>query len=392
MTKPSLPITSANRLEARKWLTAQGLPGAYVRSLPVRELNRLIESPAALTNALLDVEEGVIEPASPAPTPKSEASAVSTPALQPDQLAALATLLQSLTPKQELDETRIIELIKQHATRPTQIEIVSNGETRTVDGAHHCKTPMLIKIASIRTGGRRPNIWLAGPAGSGKTTAAEQVAKALGLPFFSTGAIQTEYRLTGFVDANGAITRTPFREAFEYGGVFLWDEIDGSNPNALVAFNQALANNAFAFPDGMVERHPDFIAIAAANTFGHGATTEYVGRNRIDGATLDRFIFVEWDYDRDLERQLAGNDAWVRMVQLYRDIAEERSMRHIISPRASIDGAALLAAGLPADEVVELTILKGLPLDQRVKLTGAVADHLGVSVTDIANQLAKQAA
>lgn len=297
-----------------------------------------------------------------------------TPTVNPDQLAALSTLLSSIMPAQQIDENRIVELIKQHAARPTSIEIKANGETRKVEGAHHKLTPLLIKVLSTRINGKRPSAWLAGPAGSGKTTAAEQVAKALDLPFYSTGAIQTEYKLTGFVNAEGEIVRTPFRDAFEHGGVFLWDEIDGSNPNALVAFNQALANGHCAFPDKMVEKHKDFVAIAAANTFGSGATVQYVGRNRIDAATLDRFVFIEWSYDESLERQIAGNDDWVDIVQAFRRAVDELNIRHIVSPRASIDGAGLIAAGLSIKEVRELVVRKGLDNDQWNKLVRKAQD------------------
>ena len=103
---------------------------------------------------------------------------------------------------------------------------------------------------------------------------AKHCATALGVKFYSVGAVQNEYKLTGFVDAEGRTVRTAFRDAYEHGGLFLWDEVDASAANALVAFNQALANDSFPFPDGMVDRHPDFLAIAAANTYGTGATAE----------------------------------------------------------------------------------------------------------------------
>src|SRR5690606_7558053 len=92
------------------------------------------------------------------------------------------------------------------------------------------------------------NVWLAGPAGSGKTTAAEQVAKALKLKFYFNGAIDTEYKLSGFVDAHGRIVSTAFREAYTNGGVYLFDEVDASLPSATLAFNAALANGQCDFP------------------------------------------------------------------------------------------------------------------------------------------------
>jgi hypothetical protein len=147
---------------------------------------------------------------------------------------------------------------------------------------------------------------IVGPAGSGKTTAAQKVAEMLGLPFYFTGAINSEYKLTGFIDAQGRIVNTAFRKAFVEGGVFLFDEMDGSLPAATLAFNAATANRVFDFPDGTHEAHPDFIALAACNTYGNGASRQYVGRNQLDAATLDRYATLEWNYDEALEAAIMG--------------------------------------------------------------------------------------
>ena len=52
----------------------------------------------------------------------------------------------------------------------------------------------------------------------------------------------------------------------------------------------------------MVKRHPKFICIGAGNTYGTGPDRVYVGRQELDGASLDRFDFLEWAYDETLER------------------------------------------------------------------------------------------
>ena len=42
---------------------------------------------------------------------------------------------------------------------------------------------------------------------------------------------------------------------------------------------------------------------------------KFVGRNQLDGATLDRFVFVFWEYDEDFEVHVAGEDQreWTRL-------------------------------------------------------------------------------
>jgi cobaltochelatase CobS len=200
------------------------------------------------------------------------------------------------------------------------------------------------------------------PAGSGKTTAAINCAKALGIPFHFTGAIASEFKLTGFINAQGQIVSTEFRKAYESGGLFLFDEIDASYPQAVLAFNAALANDYMDFPDKRVERHKDFYCIAAANTFGQGADRQYIGRNQLDAASLDRFVFIDWKFDENLERELAANVDWVNFVQEVRRVIVELKIRHVVSPRASIFGAKLLANGLSRKMVEKSVIWKGLDI------------------------------
>lgn len=210
--------------------------------------------------------------------------------------------------------------------------------------------------------------FLVGPAGSGKTTLAEQVATVLKRKFYLESRVTSEFKLLGFIDAAGHVVRTQFREAYEHGGVFLLDEVDASDPDALTAFNSALANGLAAFPDALVRRHPDFVAIAAGNTYGRGADRQYVGRNQLDAATLDRLAIFEVDYDEMLELELSGDVEWARFVQKVRKAVELEKVRHVVSPRASISGAKLLAAGMDRAKVEEATIWKGLDGAQRSRV------------------------
>lgn len=278
-----------------------------------------------------------------------------------------------------LDESRVVELIKEHGStvdestlelmvrkyaRATSIEIKTGDIVREVKtGLHHKILPDMIK--ALATG---VNIMLVGPAGSGKTTMAHQAAEALGVPFYFNGAISSEYKLTGFIDAQGRIVSTAFRKAYETGGLYLFDEIDASMPDALLAFNAALANGHMDFPDGTVKRHADFYCVAAANTFGKGADRVYVGRNSLDAASLDRFIVLCVDYDEELEMALAGNEAWTRKVQGIRKAVQEHKIRHVVSPRASINGAKMLAAGFSEADTLEMVLFKGLDTDAKRKI------------------------
>lgn len=235
------------------------------------------------------------------------------------------------------------------------INVKINDSEPSEVGIVHYQFEELITIVSTRL-----NVFLTGPAGSGKTTAANQCADALNIPFYFTGAIASEFKLTGFIDANGKIVSTEFRKAYENGGLFLFDEIDGSFPQAVLAFNAALANDYMDFPDERIKRHKNFYCIAAANTHGQGADRQYVGRNQLDAASIDRFIFIDWKYDETLERKLANNDKWVDYVQSIRRVIEKKEIRHIVSPRASFFGAKLLKNNLNRELVENSVLWKGL--------------------------------
>ena len=111
-------------------------------------------------------------------------------------------------------------------------------------------------------------VWLHGEAGSGKSTTAERSAGWLGLPFrsISLGPSSSKADLMGYRDGHGEYQRTGFREIYEDGGVFLFDEIDNAHPSILTLLNASIANGHGEFPDGRVARHETTRFIAAANT------------------------------------------------------------------------------------------------------------------------------
>jgi len=251
---------------------------------------------------------------------------------------------------------------------PAIVVKLQRGDTiAQIEGHHHPKFATLLRaLGSRQADGYAPNVWIAGPAGSGKTHAAKMAAKAIGVAWHYNGALSMPHELLGFIDAAGKYHRTPFREAYEHGGVYLFDEVDGSDNSALLALNAALANGTATFPDGQVKRHVDSYIIGTANTWGLGATAEYVGRSKIDAAFLSRFpVRLAWDYDEPLERNISGNEAFAKRVQRARAMARSAGLKVLIDPRASIAGAALIANGASEAEAAELTYLANLTAEQR---------------------------
>lgn len=291
-----------------------------------------------------------------------------------DKLARLAKMLADVVSSSiNADDVRAIvkaEMSGFEGGASHTIKLESNGvKVGEIKGAHPKLKTVLVMAQSRNGDGFVPGIFLPGPAGSGKTYAAKQVAKALKLPFHFNGSIGMAHELLGFIDANGCYHRTPFREAYENGGVYLFDEVDGSDNAAILALNAALAGDCATFPDGQVKRHADFVPMATANTWGMGANADYVGRAKLDGAFLDRFPGrVFWDYDNVLECSISGNQAFAERVQRARARARELGLKVLITPRASMAGAAYIAAGMTAQEAAECTYLANLTPDQRAML------------------------
>jgi MoxR-like ATPase len=200
---------------------------------------------------------------------------------------------------------------------------------------------------------------LVGRAGSGKNHTLEQVAEALDLDFYFSNAVTQEYTLKGFIDANGHFHETQFYKAFSQGGMFFLDEMDASIPEALIVLNSAIANGYFDFPIGRVRKHERFRVVSASNTWGTGANAVYIGRNQLDGATLDRFVQIEFDYDTELERGLTSdNDLYEFTIDLRKAI-DKTQTRAIVSMRALLN-ADKLNGVLPVDEIIKSVYIKGM--------------------------------
>lgn len=176
---------------------------------------------------------------------------------------------------------------------------------------------------------------IVGPAGTGKSTAVEQVSREMGLHFYMANRIQNTFELVGFVDAAGNYVTTQFYEAFTKGGLFLFDEVDASSPESLVTINAAIAQGYMAFPGHptAIHMHPDFKVVCAGNTFGTGSTLQYTGRNKLDAATLDRFMIIEWDYDTELEKKLIKDKNLLEFCWKLRNEASKIDQTVIVSTR-----------------------------------------------------------
>lgn len=300
--------------------------------------------------------------AQPAPAPEMSAKTAI------DFLGAAVMEILAKTKTEEIQkaimdscEQKVRDFIaKEYGTIERKVVTVIDGKKYEGEGVAHEKFTQIVQFVA-----NNEPVFLTGPAGSGKNVLCQQVAKALGLNFYFSNAVTQEYKITGFTDAMGVFHESQFFKAFKYGGLFMLDEMDASIPEVLVILNAAIANRYFDFPApiGYVEAHPDFRVVAAGNTFGLGANYEYVGRNQLDMASLDRFAVVKVSYDRNIEMNVAqGNVELVDFADDLRKAAEKAGIRFLVSYRA-IGRIAKLEGLLGLDEALKTCLIKSLEKD-----------------------------
>lgn len=224
----------------------------------------------------------------------------------------------------------------------------------------HYKTDELIE--TLKTTGLA---YLVGPAGTGKSTLAmDACVKMFGVPKedwkfcehfaqISFSPDTTSGEMIGRSDINGIFHKSEVVRVFQEGGLILFDEIDNADASMLVKLNTAIANGQFATPDGIVRRHKDTVIVCTANTYGTGPDAMYVGRSRLDAATLDRFTLstIEVDYDVKLEKKIASaikdeaKRAWLLdFVRRVRKVIKDKHFRRLCSTRFVINAVKWLCA------------------------------------------------
>ena len=235
-----------------------------------------------------------------------------------------------------------------------KIVICSPDGERKIEGHTNAIFEHVLKIVNA---GLYPMI--VGPAGCGKTHLSAQIAKALGLRYYAESVSEATSEATLFgrllpVAEGGTFQfcEGPFLNFLENGGLFCFDEMDAGSPNAFTAINAPLANDQYfcamrAATGGKayVKKHPEFRAIACANTFGNGGSVMYAGRNQLDAATLDRFVMIHMDYDLAFEAALAPSYV-SEFVWKIRERIAQNNMRKIASTRMIVKMGAMVEAGI----------------------------------------------
>lgn len=255
----------------------------------------------------------------------------------------------------------IAEIASSGVVRQEITIITPSGERRELAGeVFHEEYEWLLTLAQAG----KP-IFLPGPTGCGKTHLAAQIARGLhgdkwrdrfGILSCSPATAERHFlgRSIPNITTGQDVYRTAeFVRCYEEGGVFVADEIDAADASVLLVFNAALANGYLPLPDRtekpIAYRHKDFVFVACANTWGRGADRMYVGRNRLDEATLDRFRIgtVPLDYSRAIEMAVCPDVELYETLVKWREGIYANRLERVISTRFFADAFDMRRAGAP---------------------------------------------
>lgn len=273
------------------------------------------------------------------------------------------------------------------AQSATDLPVYDAPNAPRIDKTYRWHDQTLIALSVMRRG--QP-VFVTGPAGTGKTEFAKQIAARWGRPFVRISCddqteAQTLMGMTvpsksgGVVWQDGQLTAAIRRP----GTVILIDEPSVARPGALMVLQAVMDGDKtlhIAETGESVPVAPDVIILLADNTNGTGDMSgQYEGTRRLNRATLDRpDVFLMFDYlaptdeaqvltaKTGLDRKAAA--MLTKFAALTRAKANDGKLSHGVGMRRLLALAALLNDGADPATAFQLSVIEGAPYDDREPL------------------------
>lgn len=277
----------------------------------------------------------------------------------------------------------------------TVLPVYDAADAPRVDKLYQWNQHTAVMLAMLARG---KNLFLTGPAGTGKTEFAKQVAARWGRRFTRISCDdQTEAAtLVGMTvpdkDGGSAWQDGQLAAAIRVpGNVILIDEPSMARPGALFVLQSVLDDDRrlhVAETGEVIPVAPDVLFLLADNTNGTGDITgQYEATRRLNRATLDRCaIFVMFDYldpaaetnvihaRTGLNKKAAAMLA--KFAAITRAEAQGGEVSHGIGLRRLMSLADALAVGADPSVAFQLSVIEGAPYDDKEPLrqlwTGSV--------------------
>lgn len=231
------------------------------------------------------------------------------------------------------------------------------------------------------------DIILSGPAGTGKSRAARELAKDLEVPshVFACRAGMTRADLFYSRSIEAGETRwelAPFLQAVQAPGVVCLDEVFSLDPEVMLGLNGLLESSQRAIdtPIGTIERHPDCVLVLTANIAGRSESRIYRGAQAQDASVLSRCLSIRTDYDELVENkmaqaQIADKSTALWVVQQVRNLREALSraqIAHDVTPRVFSQIGALLRVGMDKGEALRIVLAGPLEPSEWAKVSSSL--------------------
>ena len=283
-------------------------------------------------------------------------------------------ILQDILPKLNSHSTEWENMEKRlHAletSKPTAVTITTPDCDWTCDVSQD--HPAITKALDTISCGLP--LALVGPTGSGKTYAAKRLGEILKVKHYAVRQVNRQtgtHDILGYMNAQGGYVKGVASDAIKEGGLLCIDEIDNGNENILMCLKGFMSGHVF-MPYGMQEIHKDFRLCATMNTWGQGATREYVGRCPLDAALLDEFVTMEWPYDENFERKLCCNMDHAGFIEHFftlRRRATSMKIKVIFSTRSLIQCLKLFkSTDWPITDILDRVIFRNLKQAEKDRL------------------------
>jgi len=264
----------------------------------------------------------------------------------------------------------------------------------------------------MRSAVRGKNIMMTGPAGCGKTLAAQKVVEATGRPhfYFNLGATQdprsTLIGNTHFKKEEGtSFSESAFVKAIQTkDSIILLDELSRAHPEA---WNILMTVLDYGQRYLRLDEHEDAPTINVAEGVCFIATAnignEYTATRSMDRALVDRFTIIEMDtlnkeQESDLLKMIHPGitkeqaDIIAEIASLTRkEVTNEApKLTNAISTRLSVEIAGLLEDGFTLPESAEACIYPFFDADggvdsERTYMKQLVQKYIGTEAEDIFN-------
>ena len=198
-------------------------------------------------------------------------------------------------------------------------------------------------------------VLLSGPVGTLKSTTCMEIAEELGLKYYASVLTDqtSKNEFTGYKNVvDGSYVGTEFREAFEFGGLYVLEEINAATSNMPIIFN-TIENGYFVFADKVVQMHSDFRLMATMNDITNAK--DFGGRRTLDKSVRDRFHEIKM---LEIPKDRFKKDT-IRIAEEVNKVLKSTGVTDEVSPRDMRRYEKLISSKMDPIIAINKAMIKG---------------------------------